>query len=222
MLTQEERAHKRSRGDSWFKLLMRLGQKNTSWIKNIVHTFNNPGNLVVHAFAGTSSVSMNCMLLPKHRRVLGLEVYPGCMTEAMPQLVLLYAWHALSTKSDIDGEEKLLSSCKIHLITEGAIKVQTLLDVLKVLEGLPVTCTLLGHIPYHLNTYFGEGEIFQKAKNISANQWSGNWLARLRMYDVCLLLAVGCGSAGNFIKKSAIPRKYAQRGVLAGRPIRAG
>lgn len=41
------------------------------WMMGIIENFTKPGDLVVGPFAGTFSVVMVCMILPKYRPVVG-------------------------------------------------------------------------------------------------------------------------------------------------------
>lgn len=89
--------------------------KITAWMEDIVQKFSKPGNLVVDASAGTFSVATACTVLLKHRKVIGCGVDPGCMTEAMLQLILLYARQVLSTESKIDGKGEVRSLAKMYV-----------------------------------------------------------------------------------------------------------
>lgn len=69
--------------------------------------------------------------------------------------------------------------------------------------------TFLPHNQYDLCIYFGAEELFKKAKNLPASQWSGKWRARLNKYDAGSVLVDDCRAAGIFLKKSVITHKGA-------------
>lgn len=143
-------------------------------MKNIVQEFTKPVNLVVDTYDGTFSVVRACMLLHKHRKFIGCEVDPCCVTGAMPWLILLYAQQMFSIESDIDREEEARSSAKLYVRAVNAIKFRKCLDVCKVPERLLPVRTFLPHILYLVNTYFGDGELLRKSCNIPARQCSEN------------------------------------------------
>lgn len=52
-LSQGERVYKRKRAEYNFKLLVNLGMKYATWMKDIVQKFSKPENLVLDVCAGT-------------------------------------------------------------------------------------------------------------------------------------------------------------------------
>lgn len=98
---------------------------------------------------------------------------PNCVTEAMCQLILLYARQLLSKDSDINGEEEGRRSAVVYVEVVESIEVWKYLDVWVVPKGLPAMQTILSHILYDLSIYFREKEWPKKAGSIPANQWSG-------------------------------------------------
>lgn len=86
-LPQEEHVYKKKGGVSGFKWLMRPEQKSTMWMKDIAQT---SGKLVFDACSGNFSVTKACVFLPKYRRLRGCEVDLSGVTDAKPQLILLY------------------------------------------------------------------------------------------------------------------------------------
>lgn len=56
-IPQEKRDYKTERGETGFKVLMRPGKKNITWMKNVLQKFTKPGNLVTDAYAEVFSVS---------------------------------------------------------------------------------------------------------------------------------------------------------------------
>lgn len=145
MLPQEEHLYKRKKGQSLFKLFMRPEQRNIASMKNIVQSFTKPWNLDVDAYLCTFSVAKACLLLPKHKIVTGYEENARCVTEVMPQLILLYDRRLLSKKYDIDLEEEVRSSAEMHVKIVEAIELQKHLDVWEVSESL-FTCRCSRHI----------------------------------------------------------------------------
>lgn len=92
--------------------------------QDIVQKLRRSENLVVNACYGTFSVSTACMLLPKHRRFIGCEGDSSRLSEAMPQLGLLYARQALTNESNIDGKGQVRSSADVYDKVVEAIEVQ--------------------------------------------------------------------------------------------------
>lgn len=90
-LRKKETVYKVRRGESGFKHLIRLEQKNTTWMKDILQKLIKPGNLVLDAFSGTLSLSKAFMLLSNHEIYIECEVDPSCVTEAILQQILIYA-----------------------------------------------------------------------------------------------------------------------------------
>lgn len=134
-------------------------------MKNKGQNFRTSGNLVDYACAETLFVAKACLLYPQHSRAIGWGRNPRCMTEAILQLIELYAGQVLNTESDIDGKEDARSSAGLHVQTGEAIGLQKHLDLWEVLEGLSPMQTFLPHISY---TYFADEGLFQKARNIAA------------------------------------------------------
>lgn len=83
-------------------LFLRSEEKNKAQVEYIVQKPTRPGKLVVDACGGTYAVFKACMLLINNRRFIGCEVRSDSVTEAMPQLTLLYPRQILSKKSYID------------------------------------------------------------------------------------------------------------------------
>lgn len=98
----------------------------------------------------------------------------------------------------------------------GESKVQTHLDLREDPEELNRLQRLRSHILYYLSTYFGEEQLFRKARNILQNQQRGKRQARMNMYVNRSLLTINCGAAANSLKKSSISHKHAGQGVFPG------
>lgn len=79
-IPQKERVYKGKSGKYGFKLLMRLEQRSTAWIKDIVQKFTDPGSLVVDDCAGTFSVTKASIILRKHRRFIECKSDSSCVT----------------------------------------------------------------------------------------------------------------------------------------------
>lgn len=67
-------------------------------------------NGVVDTCAGTFSVAKACMPPRNHRTYIGCKDDPGCETETVAQLILLYAQQVLNRESGTSGEEYVCSS----------------------------------------------------------------------------------------------------------------
>lgn len=85
--------------------MLRPEQKSRQWMMDIIEKFTKPGDLVVDPCAGTFSVAMACMLMPKHRKFVGCDKDDSCLENSMTSLVALFARQILNPNSDIDGTD---------------------------------------------------------------------------------------------------------------------
>lgn len=115
-------------------------------------------------------------LLRQHRRFLACDPDPSCMTETMPQLILIYSGQASSGEIEVDREEHVCSSAEVYVSTVETTGVRKRLDVPEISKGHLHMQTLPPHILYHLSPYFGEKELFQKARTNPSNQCGVKWL----------------------------------------------
>lgn len=76
--------YKLNRGESLFKFLMRSERTNIAWIKHIVQKCTKSGSMLMRACAGTFTISMADLFLPKQGRVIGGEVHQSCVNKPMP------------------------------------------------------------------------------------------------------------------------------------------
>lgn len=97
------------------RLLVRLNQKITTWMKVNEQKSAKPGNLVLDASTGTISVVNACLLLQKHRQFTGCEANPSFMTAAVSQLVQISARQWSSKKSDIGRNEEDRCSAEMYV-----------------------------------------------------------------------------------------------------------
>lgn len=98
------------------------------------------------------------------------------MTEAIQQLILLYASQALRKELDLDGNGDVRSSGEEFVKALEAIEVQKHLDVWYVLESFSRMQKFLSHIPYHQGTYYGEKGLFKECRifwQISGAEYGG-------------------------------------------------
>lgn len=122
----------------------------------------------------------------------------------------------MSKKSEVNDDKQVYSSEKLYIKEVEAIEVGKFLVVWEVQKGYPPMQMFLPIILYHLSTYFHEKELFETARNVPANQWSGKWRMRLNIYNVSSLLAIDFGTAGIFLKNPAINQKEDVKVVFAG------
>lgn len=203
-LLQTERVYERNRRESLLKLFMGPEQKNTARVKDVVQKFTKPEIRVVADRAGTFSVYTDRLLLPKPKTFVFCEVHRSCVTEAMQQLILLYAGQVLSDLSCFDGEEELCSSEAVYVNAVGAMEVRERLEVCDVPER-PLSKQLFSPPKF----VFRRGGAVLQGNNYSIKSVERNMAGRLDMYDIGTLVAVDCGAADVFLKKSAVPHKYA-------------
>lgn len=90
-LPEEERVYKEKRCEPGFRLLLCPEQINTAWMKDITQKLRKLGNIIMDACPASLSAAKESMLLPTHRRFIGCEADPRCVTEVKPQLILLFA-----------------------------------------------------------------------------------------------------------------------------------
>lgn len=89
-LLQKERIHEKNRGEPRFKPLMLARQRNYAWMKGIVKKVLKPGSFVVGAYGASHFVDKGGELLPERGRFMECKVTSTCVTEEMPQLILLF------------------------------------------------------------------------------------------------------------------------------------
>lgn len=63
------------------------------------------------------------MYLLNHRSSIGCEVDQSCVTEAIPQVIVLYSRQVSTKESDIDGEEEVRRSADVYVKAVEAIVV---------------------------------------------------------------------------------------------------
>lgn len=74
-----------------YNTLIRPGQKSTVRLKDIAQKLKKQGTLAVDASDGTFTVTKGRMLLLRSKKFILCKVDSICLTEALPQLILLYA-----------------------------------------------------------------------------------------------------------------------------------
>lgn len=77
---QGEGVYQKRIGEYGFKLVVRLEQKNTAWVKDIRRKIIKAENMVVETCAGAFSVGKTCIILSKHRKFIRCEADPSFVT----------------------------------------------------------------------------------------------------------------------------------------------
>lgn len=127
-LPHEERVYKVRREESRFMLSTVSGAEEHCMNERYRAEVYEARNHVVHAYAGTFSISKACMLLPRHRRFMGCKVDPICMNEAMKDLILFNARQVLSRDLYIDEKGEICSSAEVYAKAVEAIEEQKRLN----------------------------------------------------------------------------------------------
>lgn len=119
----EDCLYRKKIAESRFKLLTCSEQKKATWMKNILQWFTRPGNLVAKDCGGIFSAVKSCMLLPNHKTFIEIEADSNYVTEAIAQLMFLYACQVLKKEWHIDREEQVRSSAEVYVKAVLDIKV---------------------------------------------------------------------------------------------------
>lgn len=99
----------------------RTERKNVSWMVELVGNLTNPGELVVHCFAGTFDVTKACLFLPKHRSLVGFDKDISCIEGFMESILEVYDRQLRNPESDLTGSEAIFSDTKVFVSERDGI-----------------------------------------------------------------------------------------------------
>lgn len=82
-----------------------FNRRGVGMMKDVVHKFSKPDDLVLHAFAMTLSTVKVSLLLSKHVKYVGCEMNSGCVEKSIAVLVESCACQLLNESFDLKGGE---------------------------------------------------------------------------------------------------------------------
>ena len=202
--------------------MLRPEQKSRQWMMDIIEKFTKPGDLVVDPCAGTFSVAMACMLMPKHRKFVGCDKDDSCLENSMTSLVALFARQILNPNSDIDGTDHDKVHAKVLLRELDAIEAKRRLDIWDIPPGVPVVQTFPKYLRHFISQFIGDPKLYNCTIPIPWNRWKMSWKIALDGIPTQALRAMEAGALGLSVKPSTIKHEKAGCGVFAEKSFAEG
>lgn len=105
-LSVDEVFHGDELRDNGWRWMVRPWKKRVVWMKDTFCTFFKPEQLVLDPFAKVLCTVKACLLLQKHRRLVGCDKDVKCLQKYMQSFVEVYAFQILKERSGLAGEDE--------------------------------------------------------------------------------------------------------------------
>lgn len=116
--------------------------KSVVLMRDIRRKFSNLDYLMLQVLPRTLSTAKACVLLDKHKRLVGCDRNGCCLQKSMASLVYVYSSQLLNDRSDLTGDGKLDDSARLYL---PAIRTEYCVNCS--IDGVP-------HLVWHLYSPF--------------------------------------------------------------------
>lgn len=117
---------------------------------DIIDKLTKPFDLVVNPCAGTFSVGMECMLLPKHRIIDGCDKDDSCLDHSTSPLVALLDRYFLNPNSDVDSTDNDRLHDIVLLRELDEIEIKRRMDIWDIPDAVPMVHAFQSYLRHFL------------------------------------------------------------------------
>lgn len=148
------------------RLTLRAEQKIVGWMMDLMAIFSRPVHLVADFGVRTLAVAILCLLLSEYRHFVGCKMDEGCVQDAVPGLVEVYARLVLSTRSDCTLNEEMCDVARVFLVEINGIKLWRKKDIWRALIGLLPVQSFPNSVFHSISSYHQGFLLFQSCPRI--------------------------------------------------------